>query len=71
MASITQDLRFKQSVLLCSFRYGVSYAARCYKTTRQWVYYWRKRYDGSWKSLQEKSRKPKRHPNQHSDKAQS
>lgn len=68
MASITQDLRFKQSVIICSFRHGVSYAARLYKTTRQWVYYWRKRYDGSIDSLREKSRKPNRHPNQHTDK---
>ncbi len=65
MASITQDLRFKQSVINCSFRHGVSYAARLYKTTRQWIYYWLKRYDGSINSLREHSRRPKSHPNQH------
>jgi len=65
MASITQDLKFKQSVIKCSERHGVSYAARLYKTTRQWIYYWLKRYDGTLESLKEKPRTPHSHPNQH------
>lgn len=67
MASITQDLRYKQAVISCSLRHGVSYAARLYKTTRQWVYYWKRRYDGTLNSLRELSRKPHSHPNQHTE----
>ena len=46
MAIITQDPIFKQSVIKSSLRNGISYAARTYKTTRQWIYYWLQRYDG-------------------------
>lgn len=65
MASITQDLKFKQAVIVCSERHGVSYAARIYKTTRQWIYFWKRRYDGTLESLRERSRRPHRHPNAH------
>ena len=67
MVSITQDIRFKQAVINCSLRHGVSYAARLYKKTRQWVYYWKRRYDGTIDSLRELSRKPHSHPNQHTE----
>lgn len=67
MAIITQDLIFKQSVIKSSLRNGVSYAARTYKTTRQWIYYWLRRYDGTIESLREKSRRPHSHPNQHTE----
>ena len=56
MASITQDLRFKQAVIEYSFKHGVTSAATRYKRTRQWIYFWRRRYDGSIHSLEELSR---------------
>ena len=66
MKSITQDLKFKQAAITYSFKYGVTKAAIQYKKTRQWIYYWRKRYiPGDIHSLQEKSRKPHSHPNAH------
>jgi transposase InsO family protein len=65
MASVTQDLMFKQSVCKYSQKHGVTAAARFYKKTRQWIYYWLRRYDGTPQSLREKSRRPKSHPNQH------
>ena len=68
MKSITQDLKFKQAAITYSFKYGVTKAAIQYKKTRQWIYYWRKRYiPGDIHSLQEKSRKPHSHPNAHKD----
>jgi transposase InsO family protein len=67
MASVTQDLRFKQAVIVCAQRKGVTYAARKYKTTRQWIYYWLRRYDGTIDSLRERSRRPHSHPNQHTE----
>ena len=59
MASITQDLRFKQAVIEYSFKHGVTRAATRYKRTRQWIYFWRRRYDGSIHSLEELSRRPR------------
>lgn len=67
MASVTQDLLFKQSVMKYAQKHGVTYAAVFYKRTRQWIYYWLKRYDGSVISLAERSRRPKSHPRQHTE----
>ena len=67
MASITQDLRFKQAVIEYSFKHGVTRAATRYKRTRQWIYFWRRRYDGSIHSLEELSRRPHGHPNMHTE----
>ena len=65
MASITQDLKFKQAVIQYSLKHGVTAAAKRYKRTRQWIYYWQKRYDGDIHSLSEMSRRPHSHPNAH------
>lgn len=67
MAILTQDLLFKQAVIQCSKKNGVTEAAKRYKTTRQWIYYWLRRYDGTLNSLKEKSRRPHSHPNQHTE----
>lgn len=48
-----------------SLKYGVTKAAVRYKTNRQYIYRWRKRYDGTAKSLQDRSHRPHSHPNQH------
>lgn len=48
MASITQDMRYRLSLITYANRYGVSNAARKYKTNRQYIYRWKNRYDGSW-----------------------
>ena len=37
MASITQDMRFRLSLIRYAEKYGVSQAARRYKTNRQYV----------------------------------
>ena len=47
--------------------FGVTKAAIKYKTNRQYIYRWKRRYDGSWDSLRERSRRPHSHPNQHTD----
>ena len=65
MASITQDLRSKQAVIEYSFKHSVTRAVTRYKRTRQWIYYWRRRYDGSIRALEELSRRPHSHPNMH------
>ena len=65
MASITQDMRFLLSLIQYAERHGVSNAAKKYKTNRQYIYRWKNRYDGSWDSLRDRSRRPHSHPNQH------
>ena len=68
MNSITQDIIFKQSVVEYSIKHGVTEAAIRYKQHRKTIYRWREKYDGTRKSLANKSRRPKRHPNQHTEK---
>lgn len=63
--SITQDMRFRESLIKYSKKYGVTKAAIRYKTNRQFIYYWIRRYDGTLESLRKKSTKPHSHPNQH------
>ena len=67
MNKITQDMRFKQAVVCYSYKKGVTEAAKHYKTTRQNIYRWRKKYDGSIRSLADGSHRPHSHPNQHTD----
>lgn len=68
MNSITQDIIFKQSVVEYSFKHGVTEAAKRYKQHRKTIYRWREKYDGTRKSLANKSRRPHSHPNQHTEK---
>lgn len=65
MNTITQTMRFRQALIKYSFKYGVTKAAIRYKVNRQYVYRWRKRYDGTLQSLADKSHRPHHHPNQH------
>ena len=65
MNSITQDIIFKQSVVEYSLKHGVTEAAKRYKQHIKTIYRWREKYDGSRKSLVNKSRRPHSHPNQH------
>ncbi len=66
--SITQKMRYKQSVIKFSYEYGVKNAAIKYNEWPKTIYRWRKRYDGSIESLRDKSRKPHHHPNEHTEK---
>ena len=65
MNTITQTMRFRQALIEYSLKYGVTKAAIRYKVNRQYVYRWRKRYDGTLQSLADKSHRPHHHPNQH------
>lgn len=65
MNTITQTILFRQSLIEYSFKYGVTKAAIKYKTNRQYIYRWRKRYDGTLQSLADRSHRPHSHPNQH------
>ena len=65
MTRITQDMRYRLSLINYANKYGVSKAAVKYKTNRQYIYRWKRRYDGSIESLRDRSRRPHHHPNQH------
>ena len=67
MNTITQDMRFKQAVIEYTLKHGVTTAAIRYKTSRQNIYRWRKKYDGTVHSLAEGSHRPHSHPNQHTE----
>ena len=67
MVTITQDMRYRLSLIKYADKFGVTKAAIKYKTNRQYIYRWKRRYDGSWDSLRDRSRRPHHHPNQHTD----
>ena len=58
-------MRYRLSLINYANKYGVSKAAVKYKTNRQYIYRWKRRYDGSIESLRDRSRRPHHHPNQH------
>lgn len=58
-------MRFKQVVIEYSFKHGVTQAAIRYKTSRQNIYRWRNKYDGTVRSLADRSHRPYSHPIQH------
>ena len=51
MNSITQDMKYRQSLMEFALRHGVSKASRKYNRTRSYIYFWQARYDGSIESL--------------------
>lgn len=67
MKSIAQIAQYRQSLILYARKHGVTIAARRYKTNRQYIYRWMKRYDGTLTSLYDHSHRPHSHPNQHTE----
>jgi len=63
MASITQDMRYRLSLIKFAQLHGVKKAAIKYKTNRQYIYRWLRRYNGDIFSLADLSRRPHHHPN--------
>ena len=67
MNKITQTMLFRQALIKYAEKYGVTKAAIRYRTNRQYVYRWKRRYDGTLESLADKSHRPHSHPNQHTE----
>lgn len=65
MSSIASNARFRQRVIRYSEKYGVTEASIRHRVSRKVIYDWRKRYDGHWKSLMDRSHRPHSHPRQH------
>ena len=63
--TVSQTMLFRQVLLKYALKYGVTASAVKYRVNRQYVYRWKKRYDGSLTSLRDSSRRPLHHPNEH------
>ncbi len=61
MNILTQEAQERQAVVKQAIQNGNQYAAKNYGVSLSSV----KRWDGSWKSLREKSHRPHSHPAQH------
>ena len=67
MNSITSEAHFRQRVLKFSFKHGVTEASRRFHVSRNAIYEWKAKYDGTWQSLKERSHRPHHHPNEHTE----
>ena len=65
--NITDRLKYKESIVKFSRKYGVAKAAYKFWKCKRTIYRWRNRYDGTLESLKDKSRRPHSHPNQHTE----
>lgn len=63
--SITQDMRFRQSLMMYAAKHGVSKASRKYNKARSYIYFWKQRWDGNVESLAPQSKRPHHHPAEH------
>ena len=62
---ITQQMRYRESLIKYANKHGVSKASRVYNVNRGYIYRWMKRYDGTVRSLANLSKRPISHTNQH------
>ena len=67
MKTITQKMKFRESLLRYAEKNGIQKTCIKYGVNRQYIYRWRKRYDGTLESLGDRSHRPKSHPNQHTE----
>lgn len=65
MISITSKAHFRQRVVKYSEKYGVTKSSNRFRISRNAIYEWKAKYDGSWKSLTDKSHRPHSHPKEH------
>ena len=64
MKSISPKAKFRQLVIKYSQKRGVTAASIRYRVWRKAIYDWKKRYDGRWQSLIDRSHRPHSHPRQ-------
>ncbi|NLT14588.1 MAG: transposase family protein [Clostridiales bacterium] len=67
MNKITQDMKYRQSLINYTLKHGVSKASRKYNKARSYIYFWLNRYDGTPESLACQSRRPHGHPKAHTE----
>lgn len=62
---ITQEMRYRESLIKYARKHGVSKTAIVYRKNRQYVYRWLNRYTEDIRSLANLSTRPKSHPSSH------
>ena len=67
METVTQNMKYRQSLMRYAKKYGVSRASRKYNRPRSTIYFWLSRYDGTIESLADYSKRPHTHPAQHTE----
>jgi Transposase and inactivated derivatives, IS30 family len=67
MKIITEEMIYRKKMCEYAIKNGVTKAARRYQTNRKFVYRQLKKYDGTVRSLLLLSRRPKSHPNKHTE----
>ena len=67
MKKIAYKQQYRQALVLYAKKHGVTKAAIRYNETRQLIYRWMRRYDGTLESLCDRSHRPKSNPHQHTD----
>lgn len=67
MNNITQIIEYRKSVIKYVKNKGVPKALEEFNVSRATIYRWIKKFDGTNKSLLDKSRRPHSHPNQHTE----
>jgi len=68
MASITQNMRYRESLLKYADKHGVAKTSKKYNEYASYIYFWRARWQESGheiESLRDNSKKPYSHPSQH------
>lgn len=69
MAIITEGMKYRKKIVDYAIKHNNNAAAaRRYHKNRQFVHYWRNKYDGTIESLRKTSTRPHGHPNQHTTK---
>ena len=58
MKRITQEARFRQQMMQYLQQHSAEETARRYRVSRKTVYKWKKRWDGTASSLEDRSRRP-------------
>lgn len=65
MNIVTREAKKRQRIIEYSLKNGKTKASEKYKEPLSNIKRWAKRYDGTWQSLKDRSRRPHSHPNQH------
>ena len=67
MKTSNQLAKYRESLVKYALKYGVTKTAIKYNTNRQYVYRWKNRYDGTTKSLLNRSHRPNSFPTAHTE----
>ena len=65
MDIIASTAHFRQRVVKRSYKIGVTKASYYYRISRNAIYEWQNKYDGTVKSLRDRSHRPHHHPKEH------